>query len=122
MTNLEIVRTLINDSAKEKFPEDSELIIFLTLNSDNYYLAAAAALRAFCSTLGTSESTTIGKYSERSNVSALLKIADSYEAKAKLMGVNSDGSAIVFDDYVEIAYTEFNTIDIMNNNIIKENI
>lgn len=120
MTAIESVRLLINDSAKKKFANDSDITAFLSLVSNSIFLAAAFALESYVATLAASESFTIGSYSERANSNALLKIAESYRARAAEQGLAPDGSALAYDDYVEVASSEFNAVEIMQNVIVRK--
>lgn len=122
MANIDTVRLLINDKAKTKFSDDADITAFLTLNNDNVFLAAASALESYVATLSAAESFTIGSYSERANVNALIKLAESYKKRASDMGVAPDGNALAYDDYAEIAANEFSTAEILTNQVLRNDL
>jgi len=120
MTNLEIVRLLINDKGKIIFTDDADITAFLTLNGDNIYLAAAAALESYSAKLAGTESFTIGSYSQTSGTANILKLAAEYRKKAEELGISPDGNPAGFDTYAEVGYTGFNMAEIIKNKILNK--
>lgn len=108
MTNIEKVRTLIRDPNKTILTDD-EVQVFLDLEGEDIYMAAASALRAVAADKAmVSKMISAGDYKEDTSAmsGALEKIAQKYEERS---------NSIPADAQAEVILTDFNYNEILVN-------
>lgn len=108
-TNVGKVRLMVGDTdTTDNVFTDEEIQVFLTIESDNLYLAAADVLGAWASKYGANaDSEHIGDYAYTQKiVDKMMALAKSYREKA-----DSEPSCA----WAEMGVTDFNTVEIIWN-------
>lgn len=116
-TNIGKVRTLINDTTEASAVlSDEEINVFLSLESNDIYKSAASALESIIINKQLlSKLIAAGDYKEdnRNVAEKLGKVAERYRQAS---------NSIPADNYAEVAVTDFNYREILNNKALRNEI